>query len=122
MSNLNNLQKQQRGGVALRATFAALIALGNIPGAAAITPNLAHVAFASTTSSHINEITDPYITKMTTAAVYKLPSIGVFLRIQLLANLALIEKPRKREIIMTLFLKKLFPSSSKIFLKNLNNN
>ena len=42
------------GGVALRATFAALIALGSIPGAAAITPNLAHVAFADPSSANGN--------------------------------------------------------------------
>lgn len=46
------LAKTQRGGVALRATFAALIALGSIPGAAVISSNFSPVAFAATRSSN----------------------------------------------------------------------
>ena len=52
MSTLHNLQKHNGGGVALRATFAALIALGSIPGAAVISSNFSPVAFAATRSSN----------------------------------------------------------------------
>lgn len=58
MSTLHNLQKTQRGGVALRATFAALIALGSIPGAVAITPNLVPAAFAATNSDTVSNNSD----------------------------------------------------------------
>ena len=44
-------KKHRGGGVALRATFAALIALGSIPCAAVISPNFSSVAFAATRSS-----------------------------------------------------------------------
>ncbi len=73
MYSLNDLHKTQRGGgVALRATFAALIALGSIPGAAAISPNYSQVAFAATSdSSDDYHFPDKYIDTLTTAADWK---------------------------------------------------
>ena len=75
MYSLNDLHKTQRGGVALRATFAALIALGSIPGAAAISPNFSQVAFAATSDSEEHHFPDTYIDALTTAADWKTISV-----------------------------------------------
>ena len=74
MFSLNDLHKTQRGGVALRATFAALIALGSIPGAAAVSPDFSNVAFAATSDSS-NQSSDIYIDALTTAADWKTISL-----------------------------------------------
>ena len=71
MYSLNDLHKTQRGGVALRATFAALIALGSIPGAAAISPNFSQVAFAASSDSEEYHFPDKYIDALDTAADWK---------------------------------------------------
>ena len=71
MFSLNDLHKTQRGGVALRATFAALIALGSIPGAAAVSPDFSNVAFAATSDSEEYHFPDKYIDALDTAADWK---------------------------------------------------
>ena len=64
--------KRSGGGVALRATFAALIALGSIPGAAAVSPNFSNVAFAATRGANEYQFPDKYINELKTAADWKI--------------------------------------------------